>query len=206
MPGYSWGISAFLCKRGSAQATIVGSICGDCYARAGWYPAPNVKKAQAERLRGLEDPRWVEAMTTALSSEMVRKTGHFRWFDSGDLQDVGHIIKICRIAEATPFLSHWLPTREFGAVVALGRYGVEVPENLCIRVSATMVDAAGIKFWPTTSGAHRHKSPIGFECPAANADEYECGNCRACWDPAVPHISYEWHSSRGDIKQLQLRF
>ena len=37
---------------------------------------------------------------------------HFRWYDSGDVQDIGDLEKISAIATAVPFVQFWLPTQE----------------------------------------------------------------------------------------------
>ncbi len=40
----------------------------------------------------------------------------FRWFDSGDLQSVEMVRDIVAVAERTPEIRHWLPTREYATV------------------------------------------------------------------------------------------
>ena len=35
-----------------------------------------------------------------------------RWFDSGDLQSLSHLMKIIEVCEHTPHIKHWLATRE----------------------------------------------------------------------------------------------
>jgi len=126
--------------------------------------------------------------------------GWHRWHDSGDLQSVEHLTKICAVAALTPQIRHWLPTRELAIVKAYQAAGGTVPGNLVIRVSATMVDGPATTAWPATSGVHTavpHFSPLCDHAPLqtcpAPKQEGKCGDCRACWDPAVKQVSYHLH-------------
>jgi hypothetical protein len=119
--------------------------------------------------------------------------GWHRWHDSGDLQSVEHLTKICAVASATPEIRHWLPTRELGIVKQYVAQGGIVPTNLVIRVSATMVDGNATTAWPTTSRVHSDKVAKGSRpCPAPK-QEGKCGDCRACWNPKVASVSYHLH-------------
>jgi hypothetical protein len=120
------------------------------------------------------------------------KLRYHRWHDSGDLQSVDHLAKICEIARRTPNIRHWLPTREGGLLSDYLRTGGVVPSNLVIRLSATMVDGPAPKWWPHTSGVHKDRPAVGYACPAPSQGN-ECGKCRACWQPNRPHISYHYH-------------
>lgn len=214
MPGTSYGISAELCVTGSKLAKIPGSTCFNCYAMKGNYLYPSVKAAHARRLEGIANPAWPVAMAIVLlhindtgmdfkGRAIVR--GFHRWHDSGDIQSTAHLAKICAVAELTPSIRHWLPTRELGIVKAYIAQGGTVPTNLVIRVSATMIDGAATKAWPHTSGVHTgwtHYSPLcdvtppqaqhGKRCTAPENDG-ACGPCRMCWDPSVPHTTYHKH-------------
>ena len=105
---------------------------------------------------------------------------------------VAHLEKICEVARQTPRIKHWLPTRELAIVKAFQKGGGIVPKNLVIRVSATMVDGDATQAWPTTSGVHNEKRAKGRACPAPQ-QEGKCGDCRACWNPRVKHVSYHLH-------------
>jgi hypothetical protein len=168
--------------------------------------------AHAKRLSGITDPQWTAAMVALIAAAHERGTGrngefqagYHRWHDSGDLQSVEHLTKICAVAALTPHIRHWLPTREHGIVAKYKAQGGEVPSNLVIRVSATMVDGPATKAWPTTSGVHTHAvhfsplndapAPVSFthHCPAPTTDG-KCGKCRACWSHDVKHVSYHLH-------------
>jgi hypothetical protein len=198
MPGTAYGISAKACKTGAKLAAIPGSTCHGCYALKANYLYPSVAMAHEKRLAGISDPRWTVAMISLLNAAHARGTGRngafdkgwHRWHDSGDLQSVEHLTKICAVAAATPHIRHWLPTREHAMVKAYVSKGGIVPDNLVIRVSATMVDGAATSAWPTTSGVHDAKEPQGEACRAVDG---KCGACRACWSHDVKHVSYRLH-------------
>lgn len=150
MPWYAWSISAKDCIVGSRLREIPGSTCSTCYALKGNYVFPNVVAAHRRRRAALEDPRFVDAFVFALTfyhaggrrtyekdGETV-KENRFRWFDSGDLPDIETLEKINTIAERTPQIDHWLPTRELGFVGAFLRQQQKAP-NLLIRISTPMI-------------------------------------------------------------------
>ena len=198
MPGTSFGISAKDCITGGKLAEIPGSICHDCYALKGNYLYPSVEIAHKKRMAGIDNPVWVGAMTMLLKATHARgygrngpiASGWHRWFDSGDLQSDEHLDKICEVARRTPEIKHWLPTKELGIVK---KYRGEIPKNLVIRVSATMIDGAPTKAWPTTSRVHTVKAAKGARpCPAPEQDGH-CGDCRMCWNPRIKCTSYHKH-------------
>ena len=200
MPGTAYGIPAQACLIGSKLAKVPGSVCHGCYAMRGNYITGSVQKSQATRLAAITDPYWIPAMVALLQAAHKRGTGRngqfskgwHRWHDSGDLQSVEHLTRICTVAALTPEIKHWLPTRELGIVQQYQKQGGQIPSNLVIRVSATMVDGAATKAWPTTSGVHNKLAAPGHECPAPKQDN-NCGDCRACWSHDVEHVSYHKH-------------
>jgi len=194
MPGTSYGIPAQACITGSKLATVAGSTCSKCYALRGNYIFRDVKKAQATRLAGIENLLWVEAMVRLLNAAHAKGDlpPFHRWHDSGDLQSREHLAKICAVARATPGLRHWLPTREAKLVRDFVRDGGSIPENLTIRLSATMIDGSAPTAWPTTSTVHDSSAGLGWRCPAA-AQGNKCADCRVCWDAGVANVSYHVH-------------
>jgi Gene product 88 len=201
MPGTAYGISAKACITGGKLALIPGSVCHGCYALKANYLYPSVAQAHETRLQGLDNPAWVGAMVMMLNhahatgkgrNGTIIARGWHRWHDSGDLQSVAHLQKICDVASATPHIKHWLPTRELGIVKAFQKGGGIVPTNLVIRVSATMVDGAPTAAWSTTSTVHHNKRHKGRACIAPK-QEGKCGDCRACWNPKVKNVSYHLH-------------
>jgi hypothetical protein len=215
MPGTAYGISAYHCITGGKLAQVNGSVCEDCYAVKGNYIGPTVKRAHADRERSLRNlPLWTETMAKYLaflhgpkgpakgkSGNPINKGWH-RWHDAGDLQSVEHLAAICEVARRTPEIRHWLPTRELAFVRQYVRDGGIVPNNLAIRVSATMVDGPATKAWGTTSGVHTREDsqPAGTHyCPApthggtCNHPSDASKHCRACWSNDVAHVSYHKH-------------
>ena len=58
MPGYSYGISAQLCKTGGELRKVRGSVCSGCYAMTDWYRSWRpLLQGHARRFAGLTHPR-----------------------------------------------------------------------------------------------------------------------------------------------------
>lgn len=189
MPGLSFGLPTSECKTGAKLASLPGSICGDCYAKKGLYRtfACNVVPAQHRRLAAIDDPEWVDAMVACLHHEKW-----FRWFDSGDLQSTGMLLKIFEVCRRTPHVKHWLATRERRFVREALTLSA-IPDNLCIRVSATFPDVPVKPIEGVNSAnVHHKKRPVGFVCQAP-ANNGKCDTCRACWDKTIETVSYTKH-------------
>ena len=205
MPEGAWSISAFNCNIGSVLAKLPDTVCSRCYALQNRYLFPAVQTAMQRRLKALDDPRWPEAMATLITGKR-----HFRWFDSGDLQGDAHLALILDVVRRTPETMHWLPTREY---LVISRYlrrlrssGEAQPSNLTIRLSNHLIDgyqatieASGLNdidaqlqplnALPWSVVTRDRDYPTGYNCPAHDQGN-KCGECRACWDPAVPLIVY----------------
>ncbi len=194
MPCHSWGLPASACKTGAALVDLEGSICHGCYARNHNYRWARVRRANVQRLANAEHPDWPGAMELLVDWQAQRnEEPYFRWFDSGDLQSADMLERIVAVARATPYVHHWLPTREYALV---GEYlgAAQPPENLVVRLSAPMVDGEppDILGLPTST-VHSREAPRGYACPAYDCRPATCGPCRACWDPTVPNVSYRRH-------------
>jgi hypothetical protein len=119
---------------------------------------------------------------------------HFRWHDSGDLQNTEHlkmIIEVCRKTENT---RHWLPTRETKLVTEAIKEGLNIPDNLIIRLSAMSFDKqapenTARKYGLQVSGATKLNNGT---CPAWKQGG-ECKDCRNCWDKSVFNVIYKAH-------------
>ena len=193
MPAFGWGITAKKCVTGTKLAKIKGTICSKCYALKGRYVFKNVFNAHEARRKAIEEVEWVDYMAELLTlkyKNLDKSKRYHRWFDSGDIQSFGHLMKIFEVCELTPQIKHWLATREYQLISQLDVK--DVPKNLCLRVSAIKVDSPPPKFWKWTSGVHKDKKAIGRECPAYKQDG-ECGSCRACWSRKVKQVSYKEH-------------
>ena len=191
----SYGLSAHLCNVGGKLVLVPGSVCEYCYALEGQYEMGNVIDAHARREQAILDPRWPSAMST-----IVERKPLMRWFDSGDIRSLSHLIKIVAVAHMTPDTKHWLPTKEYGVLSKYERGGGKYPGNLVVRPSAPMIDTFFKESLGTSSGVMKNKPvPEGvYVCPAHLQDN-KCGDCRACWDPEVKRIAYEWHSQKKEV-------
>ena len=181
MPGWAYGLPAKECKTGGKLQAVPGSVCYNCYAMKGCYVFKVVQDAQYFRLKAIRNPLWTGAMATIINS---KKSKYFRWHDSGDVQDEDHLMKIFAVCKLTPSVKHWMPTREAWIKAFL----VMKPDNLVIRFSAPMIDQPAPASWPHTSTVVK----TGPSCPAPKQGN-ECGDCRACWDPAVKNVAYGQH-------------
>ena len=179
MPEGSYNLPAAACQTGAKLRLIPDTPCYKCYAFKGNYVRyPAVQKALRRRLKSLDHPQWVKAMTT-----LVKKKKYFRWHDSGDIQSVKHLIKIFEVCKNTPSTKHWLPTQE-RKYLPLGSY----PKNLVIRLSNAKNNSKPGNGWT-------HWSTVvdkDGDCPASKQGNV-CGSCRRCWSRDVKHVTYPKH-------------
>lgn len=193
----SYGLPIAACNVGSKLRNVPGSTCSKCYAGKGAYTqyAYTVLPAQQNRLDkltlALQDVSaawdWVAAIVKLIGTDK-----YFRWHDAGDLQGLAHLELIAQVAVEMPKVSFWLPTREKAVVLAYLRKHGEFPVNLCVRVSATMIDSAPPTIAGCQGSAVYSGSPIGLACIAPQQGG-ECRACRACWLKSVPVVSYHVH-------------
>ena len=188
MPSWSYGLPIDMCKTGMILKKIPNSVCAICYAGKGFYTVyPEVVRAQYRRLDSIDKPQWVEAMIFVMThAKAILKDKVFRWHDSGDIQSVEHLDKIVQIAEATPDIQYWLPTKESNWVQ---NYDKPIPKNLVIRLSGSFVDGKPPKYAHTSTVVTNEDDAT---CRAFENDG-ECGDCRQCWDSSVKNISYFKH-------------
>ena len=189
MPGWSYGLPAKECKTGSKLRKVEGSTCYNCYALKGCYVFKVVQDAQYYRLKAIRHPQWVPAMVMQINN---KRSKEFRWHDSGDVQDLKHLLKIFKVCKLTPKIKHWMPTRE-----AWVKPFIKIaPKNLCIRYSVPMNDQPPIKSWPNVSTVITKDAPwfgaTSKVCPAPKQDN-KCLDCRACWNRDIHNISYWNH-------------
>lgn len=197
MPGYAYGIPAETCQVGARLNAKAGTVCSGCYALKGAYAWRTTQAAYWRRYDRLDLPYWSEAIATVLRRRAGNKNGDvFRWHDSGDLQSVLHLWRIVQVANLSPDVRHWIPTREYRIVADYRReYGdLSIPGNLSIRMSAHMVGGFAPSFTAplTVSTVSSGEMSGAHECPARFQGN-ECKACRACWDQSVAHVNYHLH-------------
>jgi len=206
MPGYGYSIPAARCKIGAKLRKVAGSTCSACYALKGRYVFPNVAECLERRYQTLDAPEWVDAMSELIRRKCVnghprcrvrRAVPYFRWHDAGDLQSVDHLARIVLVCRKTPGVTHWLPTREYQTVRDFIAAGGTFPPNLTVRLSAHMIGGHA----PTFPDLQAHGVTVStvdstaadaFAC-LAPSQKGECRDCRACWNPAVSHVTYKKH-------------
>ena len=194
MPSYAWSISARRCNTGSKLAKVKGSVCYNCYALKGRYMFNNTQDALERRYNAWANDRerWVDAMIYLMHNKQhIVNTGHFRFFDSGDIQGSAMLDDINTVAWASPTIRFWLPTKEYKLV---RDYDKEIAPNLVIRVSAPTVDKefSGYTHISTVYNKDNIDTAKGVVCPASKQDN-QCGSCRACWSDKVSEVSYIAH-------------
>tara|TARA_R110002051_G_scaffold13951_2_gene45887 strand:- start:852 stop:1604 length:753 start_codon:yes stop_codon:yes gene_type:complete len=198
---YGYSISALECKIGGKLHEIKGSVCEFCYARKGHYVFKVVKNAHKIRLNKINnDSLWVDAIIFILNRKKLKgeKLDIFRWHDSGDIQSPEHLSKIAEIAEQTPQIKHWLPTKE-SVVVREWIKTHDIPDNLNIRISASMVNGDPVHINGCTTSIVVTKDMLGkmsgIDCPIYSDSNHgkTCGDCRACYDDTVDNINYQAH-------------
>jgi len=190
----TYAIDAFACKVGSKLAKNPNTPCHGCYARKLQKLRPSVDQGWKLNLsKWLQaDPKlWAKAM--AFQIDRYNTDGYHRWFDSGDLQSLEMLQAIVEVCELTPTIKHWLPTQERAMVKQFKANGGTIPDNLVIRVSASLLDG------DMPSGADngsqvftKGSDPKGFECKARH-NKNACGPCKACWTKSVKLVSYPKH-------------
>ena len=191
MPCPTYNTPAKLCKTGSRLRKIKGSTCHGCYAMKGNYLFPMVQQGLEKRFHAFKHKRFVESMTFMIN-RYSKKSGYFRWFDSGDLDSINMLEKIVMICQATPTIKHWLPTREGKIVKDYLKIYKKFPDNLLVRISATMIDGEPSTAFEFTSSVHHKEKAKGHDCPSRFQDN-KCMDCRACWSKEVKNVSYHKH-------------
>lgn len=193
MPGTTFAVDAFACITGSKLAKIEGTPCHACYARKLQKLRPSVDtgwKANLAKWNTSDPTAWAQAM--AFQIIRYNSDGYHRWFDSGDLQSVGMLCAIVEVCRMTPKVKHWLPTQERAFVEEYRKTRGEFPDNLVVRVSGPLVNGRAPKASHTSTVFDKRGAAIGSECKARTRGN-NCGDCRKCWDPSVPNVSYPKH-------------
>jgi len=190
MPCYSWSLSAFDCE-------FTDPLCLKyCYAKKRRYTIPNVKNALSRNKIIYMGKDWINAISTFLKDYTDSK--YFRWFDSGDLENIILFERICKVADQCPNIKFWLPTRAKAILMAYYEANNKVKlnklhPNLIIRLSAPDID---------TDPDYKTAKEIGVLVSSVKTKDYNCnaklnngmcGSCRMCWSPKIKEVSYYLH-------------
>lgn len=219
MPGPSYDLPAWECKRGTLLSSDRRSMCHKkrCYAKRGFFRWRHVKERSYAHLASLTNARWVEAFIFILRT-VYRKERWFRWHAAGDLQSKQHLRNIIDVARGVPHIRFWLPTHEpfLVAEVLRERDYATLPDNLTIRISADAINALPnwdewplvIRTLPASMVHPTYGEPpvipgkLVFECRSHDRDN-ECGKCRVCWSHADV-VSYPETTTKGVTTQRRL--
>tara|TARA_R110000751_G_scaffold52076_4_gene113682 strand:+ start:219 stop:869 length:651 start_codon:yes stop_codon:yes gene_type:complete len=194
MPCFSWSLQALDTCPGSKKSNgELVDACKGCYATDGNYLFKNVKNVRAHNKQDWKRKAWVSDMVKELDNSR-----YFRWFDSGDVYSVRLAEKLLQVMKQTPWVSHWLPTRmhKFPKFAKVFQQMEALP-NVVVRFSSDSVAGAIIEGETTstiTEFAEEGES-IGAVCEAYTRDG-KCGDCRQCWQKAVPVIVYPAHGRK----------
>ena len=101
---------------------------------------------------------------------------------------------IFEVAEQTPQISHWLPTKESKMVEDYFEIYGSIPSNLSIRLSGNMVDKGSptklaVRLGIQTSSVNRK----GDHTCGAYKQDGEFRDCTMCWDTRNKDTSYQLH-------------
>ena len=194
MPSYAWSISAKRCNIGSKLAKVKDSVCYNCYALKGRYMFPMVQDALERRHDAWANDRekWVDAMIYIMHNKKhIINTGHFRWFDSGDIQGKSMLKDMNTVAWASPHIRFWLPTKEYKLIKDSK---LDIAPNLIIRVSNPNTNTNtlnGYKHISTVYDKDNLTNSDGYICPSSKQGN-KCGECRMCWSDKH-EVSYIAH-------------
>ena len=197
MPSYAWSISAKRCDMGSKLAKIEGSVCNKCYALKGRYMFGNTQDALERRYKAWSNDRdtWTNAMIYIMNNKKhIINTGHFRWFDSGDIQGTAMLSDINTVAWSSPNIRFWLPTKEYKLVKEYTQNN-DIAPNLIIRVSNPNVNSNTLKGYDHISSVYSKdmlENSDGYICPSSKQGN-QYGECRACWSDKINEVSYIAH-------------
>jgi hypothetical protein len=135
---------------------------------------------------------------------------YFRWFDTGDLQNLEMLWVINEIAYLTPEVTHWLPTKQTDFILeaVLQQQDWLWSPNLTIRVSIHLRNKQPSYFWRWVQKEALQKQGLAIafsqvfdpnlgpatdwhEC-AASSQNNKCEDCRHCW--TIDDVAYPWRA------------
>ena len=200
MPCNSFNLSAYFCKVGNKLVTIKDSVCNGCYALKGRYRMnkKNGVKSHFRKMNKFNNTQlWIDSFVNFFHNHYKTTSKidsrYFRWFDSGDLQSYRMLLAIVEICRKTPNINHWLPTREYTLIKKYIKEYKQFPENLCVRVSAPMIDSVITSYNNTSSVLKDGRIKKTDVICNASQQNNECKDCRLCWNTSIKNITYKYH-------------
>lgn len=196
---HSWSLQALeTCPAARKQDGSLVDACKGCYARGGNYRFKNVKAPRIHNKDDWKRDDWVSDMVTELDNHR-----YFRWFDSGDMYHIKLAEKIYQVMSQTPWVKHWLPTRQYKFAKfrdVINR--MNKLNNVVVRLSSDSVTGTKVNFDTWRLYSIRTSSTIVPSKDHATSDmtvcqayenEGKCGSCRECWSKDVDTIAYVAH-------------
>ena len=196
MPCESFSLPAGdYCKTGSKLRKVKGSVCYGCYAMKGNYLYKNVKASREHNINIIKSGQWGLWIDNIVwEIKRTNTSGYFRWHDSGDIQNLEHLKAIVEVANRLDGIRFWLPTLEKKIINEAKRDGLNIPQNLTIRLSSPMVNSKPSGAWQNTSTVTTKKDmKITGELCRSYEQGGKCLTCRACWDKEIQNITYLKH-------------
>jgi hypothetical protein len=174
----------------------IKEICKSCYADKGAYNWPNSVNLKAHNLAETRKHDFVPDMINKLY-----KMPHFRWFDSGDIENEIMLEKVYQVCLDTPNTDHWIPTKSRELFDQYLWEMLEALPNVKVRYSSPSKN--GIYDNIHGSVAITDKKQLTkdmFLCKAKSIgftkkgkpNPKKCHNCRACWYNTKV-IAYDFH-------------
>ena len=201
MPCRSWSLQALdTCPASKDASGNLVPACSGCYATTGNYRFKNVKAPREHNRQDWKRDSWVSDMVKELDNDR-----YFRWFDSGDIYDIRLAYKILAVAEQTPWVKHWIPTRmhKFSKFESVIRW-LEALPNVVVRLSSDSITGETIEGNTTSTIATLDNVPSGAVVCEAYTRQGKCDTCRACWDKETAVVCYIGHGKTMEKKQRDL--
>ena len=219
MPYGTFGLSETDCKTGAKLAKVKGTVCSVCYNMVGHAQYPTAKQGYVTRLAGIDSPDWVRNQVFLIQKRYDKVDENdraHRWFDNGDIQSLKMLVKMVAIANLTPDVKHWVPTKEYRIVLQYLRKRGNFPSNMTVRISEPLIrgvksDDAYVLQCQKDFETLRDKyglptSGVSFDldivtCPSYNQGG-KCRDCRECW--GQNEVVYKGHGVLATSLQKKL--
>lgn len=160
--------------------------------KRGNYTFSFIQNVLNKRRKAFNHKKFVKALSTVINQ--TESSGYFRLFDSGDLQSVQMLRKICLVAKSCPNIKFWLPSKEVNIIKSYLKKYKSFPKNLTVRISSYMIEQEPLTIAKTlglvTSTVSRDNNKVNC---LAEKQGHKCLLCRACWDGNISNICYKKH-------------